>query len=104
MAAGHIVNGSCVDVAASSDQFFSQLQPIAAAGSPSYLTYASKDAGVWYLNTLQDGQPFTSYALAAPGFASCDTTETFYDGMALGWGVVGAMVAAYAVHMLRRGF
>lgn len=104
MAAGHIVNGSCVDVAASADAYFSQLQPSAAAGSPSYFTYASNDAGVWYLNTLQDGQPFTSFALTAPGFASCDTTETFFDGMALGWGVVAAMAAAWAIHTLRRGF
>jgi hypothetical protein len=103
MAAGHIVNGVCVDVAASTDAYYSQLPPVASAGSPVYQTQATKDVSTWYLNTTQDGLPFSSFELVPPVFASCDTTETFFDGLVLGWGVAGAMVAAYAVHLLRRG-
>jgi len=29
--------------------------------------------------------------------------DQFTDGLTLGWGVVAAMVAAYAIHLLRRG-
>lgn len=42
---------------------------------------------------------------ATPVAYAIDTTDPvshFSDGMALGWGVVAAMVGAYAIHLLRR--
>lgn len=102
MAAGHIVGAACVDVAASTDAYFSTITPVTTPGDVTYFSQASKDAGVWYLKTYADGSIVTTSPLIAPAFASCDTTANFFDGLALGWAVVAAMVAAYAVHLLRR--
>lgn len=104
MSAGHVVGSLCVDVAASTDAFYSTLLPAVTPGNPSYYSFASKDSGVWNLHTYANGVLLNTSTLSVPSFASCDTTETFYDGMALGWGVVAAMVAAFAIHALRRAF
>lgn len=103
MSAGHIVAGQCVDVAASSDAYFSTLQPVASATNPAYFTVASKNLNDWYLLTYSGPDLVSSTLLASPIFASCDTTEQFMDGLAVGWGIVAAMVAAWAIHVLRRG-
>lgn len=42
---------------------------------------------------------------ATPVAYAIDTTDPtvhFSDGMTLGWGVVAAMTAAYAIHLMRR--
>ncbi|WP_310446129.1 hypothetical protein [Thiobacillus sp.] len=31
-----------------------------------------------------------------------NTTDSFNDGLSLGWGVVAAMALAYGIHLLRR--
>lgn len=102
MAAGHVVGSACVDVATSADAFFSTIAPATTPGLVTYYSQASKESGVWYLKTYANGTLVTTSPLTAPAFASCDTTANFFDGLALGWAVVAAMVAAYAVHLLRR--
>lgn len=102
MAAGHIINGQCVDVAVSTDLFWSNFEATAQSGSNLYITVASKTSGIWQLETYLNGSLYSTVAAPVPSFASCDTTEQFFDGMAIGWLVVGAMVAAFSIHLLRR--
>lgn len=42
-----------------------------------------------------------STALPAQTFPYCDTTEQFFDGMAMGWGIALAMVIAWGMRMVR---
>lgn len=102
MAAGHIVSSQCVDVAASADHYFSQLLPSVSPGTSTFQTQAEKLSGSWYLTTYQDGAAISQTLLTVPAFSSCDTTEKFYDGMAIGWGVAAAIIAAWAIKNLRR--
>jgi hypothetical protein len=50
----------------------------------------------------------TTIALTTPVFASCtvpnDPATNFANGVELGWAVSGAMVVAYVIYRLRRGF
>jgi hypothetical protein len=108
MAAGHIVNGQCVDVAASADMYFSHFVPVAmqvlnSQGEFDVLQLSmTKDAGQWFYLQFQNEFLIGSFPSAVPAFATCDTTTEFFDGMSIGWAVVAAMVAAYAVNFLRR--
>lgn len=101
MASGHIVNGSCVDVAVSLDAYYSAGVPAITAGAPAYLTQFEKDTSGWNLVTYADGVLYSSVSAVPPSFVSCDTTSAFFDGLELGWMVVAAMVAAWAVMALR---
>jgi hypothetical protein len=103
MSAGHIVNGSCVDVAASADAFFTLLQPVASAGSPAFYSVVTKTSGGWDLLTYSGSTLVEQTALAVPNFPVCDTSDQFLDGFTVGWAVVAVMVVSWALTVLRRG-
>lgn len=103
MSAGHIVNGQCVDVAASLDSFYGVAPVVQTSGNPAYLSIINKSASGWMQDTYQNGTLISSVAAPTPLFADCDTTASFVDGHLLGWGVVAAMVVAWSIHVLRRG-
>lgn len=103
MAAGVIAAGRCVDASAAVDLYYSSAGPSVSAGSPEFITQLERTVSGWFAVTYSGGSVVNTSAMQAPSFAACDTTETFFDGMALGWGVAAIMVAAYAVHLLRRG-
>lgn len=102
MAAGHIVAGRCVDVAASADAYFTNFSGAAIPGSPPLITVFDKGVTGWQALTYQGSTLVDTSPLTVPTFPSCDTTAEFFDGLAIGWLVVAAMVGAYAVHLLRR--
>lgn len=97
MAAGYIVAGQCVDVAASIDAYYSNSHPVQTAGSPAFISTFSKSASGWTQDTYQNGTLISSVPAPSPSFASCDTTQTFFDGMQLGWAVAAAMVMVYVI-------
>jgi hypothetical protein len=97
MAAGHIVAAQCVDVAASTDAFYSTALPGQTAGSPSFLSFFNKSASGWTQDTYQNGSLISSVPAPTPQFAACDTTQTFFDGMELGWAVATAMILVYVI-------
>jgi hypothetical protein len=80
MEPGHIIKGQCVDVAVSTDLFWSNFEATAQSGSNLYTTVAAP----------------------TPSFASCDTTEQFFDGMQLGWLVATVMVTVFVIRRLYR--
>ena len=103
MSAGHVVNGQCVDVAASLDAYYSAASIVQASGNPAYLSIITKSVSGWTQDTYQNGTLISSVSAPTPLFAECDTTAAFLDGHLLGWGVVAAMVVAWSIHVLRRG-
>lgn len=86
MAAGHFVNGVCVDVALSTDIYYSQLMPVFTTGSSGaeiYKVFASVN-GVWTLDEYTIGNTgsvtlnFKS-PLPTPSLASCVYTPAMSD-------------------------
>lgn len=82
-------------------------------GSEIYKVFANVN-GTWTLDeytisntgtvTLMFKSPLPIPSLASCTYdASTSNTERFMDGNALGWGVALAMVAAWAIHAMRRG-
>lgn len=107
MAAGVIVQGICVPQAQAAGYAASYADVFVNPGFTTYFSELVDVAGVLTLNTYSitsGGQktqvssvPYTAYGYA------CDTSDNFFDGMALGWGVVLAMAVAWGIHVLRRG-
>lgn len=102
MAVGSIVNGQCIDFAAAPDLAMSQIQPSLSAGADTYLTVPTYDPEGWLLVTYKNGDFFSSTFAPALSFAECDTTQTFNDGMQLGWAVAAAMVFVYVIRRVYR--
>lgn len=110
MAAGSLFQGVCYSTnAQAADAFFLSEGPAFVSGSTSFLSWFEQAGGTWVIvrqsiaaNGVVSALP--SSVATVPVFPSCDVTETFFDGMAIGWGVAGAMVAAWVIKNLRRGF
>ena len=103
MAAGVVAAGRCVDASAAVDLYYSSAGPSVSAGSPEFVTQLERTVSGWFAVTYSGGSVVNTATMQAPAFAACDTTESFHDGMTLGWGVGAIMIAAYAIHLLRRG-
>jgi len=110
MAAGFLAQGVCysTNVSAADAHFLAQ-GPFYTAGATSYLGWFEKSAGlVWQIKrqSIASGGAITNLTTSnatVPTFPTCDTTEQFFDGMSLGWGVAAAIVAAWVIKNLRRG-
>lgn len=114
MAAGFSVGAVCYATTAQAvDAYYSTLNPVSASISSTVTLYVdySKTSGAWRKNTYQinsggDYTLKTSTAVPSTVYGDCTTintpSENFTDGLLLGWGVAAAMVAAYAIHLLRR--
>lgn len=78
------------------------------AGTTSYIADVQWSGTAWVLKryTLSSTGTLTlntTTNLPALSFPTCDTSQNFTDGSLLGWGVVAAMVAAYAVKFIAQG-
>lgn len=102
MAAGHIVAGQCVDVAASTDLYFSLIPGnITSAGSLTIEAFYTKLADGWYVKTNQyssTGIPTERFTVPAspPSLASCDTSQNFNDMTIYLTAVIGLWVVVTA--------
>lgn len=76
------------------------------------ILHTYKTSGLWFYQRVScNGSTCSTntYSAWTPTFPSCtisavdDPVESFADGNVLGWGVVAAMVAAWAIVQLRRG-
>lgn len=103
-----LVNGTCyASAAAATDAFFSQQLPVFSSGVVSYISAFQKDAGVWnlYQYSVDAAGVYTTRSVSvavAPTFPLCDSTASFFDGMAIGWGISLAIIAAYSFVQLRK--
>lgn len=111
MATGFLYENIChPTLAAATAAYWSSVPVSLTPGTTSYVN-AVEWVGLgipnWYISryTLSSTGVLTknTQTLApSQSFPTCDTTETFFDGMTLGWGVVGAMVAAFGIKFLAR--
>lgn len=97
MAAGHIVNNQCVDVAFSTDAFYTNTPAQTNPNDNTFTSVFNKTASGWVQDIYRNGNLFNTYTLPTPIFPTCDTTEGFFDGMQLGWAVASVMIAVYVI-------
>lgn len=108
-ATGAILGGKCYPSQSDAlDTYYSGIAPAQTAGSTSYFNQFLKDSGVWKINqySLASNGTWTLRSTTnapVPVFPSCDPAQDFTDGVALGWLIATAMVAAAAVILLKRG-
>ena len=109
MATGYLYNQICFPTLAEATAAKWQNQPAGVtAGTASYITNFDYSGTVWQIKryTLSSTGTLTlNTTTSAPvlTFPACDTFTNFNDGLTLGWGVVAAMVAAYAFTLMRKG-
>lgn len=89
------------------DAYYSAKLPEVTAGSTSYVAEFVKVSGVWKVQrkTIATNGTVTNQTDAnAPviTFPTCNEAGNFQDGMTVGWGIVGAMIAAWSIAMIRR--
>lgn len=106
---GALFDNRCYpDNSSAADAYFLSVGPHFTAGSTSYLQEYLKVGGVWKIQRYSVASNGTVTTLTqsnapTPAFPACDPTESFFDGMTLGWGVAGAIVAAWVIKNMRRG-
>lgn len=109
MSAGFLYQSQCFNTLADATAAHWSEQPaFMTAGSTSYITDVVWSGSLWQVKkyTLSSAGALTlnsTTSLPAVTFPTCETAETFNDGMSLGWGVAAAIVAAWVVKNLRRG-
>lgn len=109
MADGALVGSVCyLSQDAAADAYYSAVAPSQTPGGTTYLSEFVKVSGVWKLRRYQvssagDVSMLTDAVAPAITFPTCDPAGSFKDGMTVGWGVVAAMIAAWAVVTVRRG-
>ena len=89
------------------DAYYGSTPPSVQPGSAVYYSITVKKPQGWALDTYRvysGGTSVlqTSSLLPVPVFDSCDPSESFNDGMAVGWGVASAMIAVGALMMIKR--
>lgn len=109
MAAGYIIGDQCLDVATAGHVFSLGVpRSLTFDGTSTHLhqTVYDQNDNEFAIRHFVDGA-FVDSVVFVPSFQPCDTTDipyqNFADGAMLGWGVAAAMVAAWAIHTLRRG-
>jgi hypothetical protein len=107
MATGFLTLGKCFDTAAqATDAHYGAYVPSVVSGSTSYTLEYVLQAGVWKAQQYQIGSNGV-YTLRSTSnaptltFPSCDTTQQFFDGMALGWAIVAVMAVAWGARKVR---
>jgi len=108
VAAGFLHQGVCYSTMSDATAaHWSQNPAFITAGSTSYIAdvvwsgtawvvkkYTLSSAGALTLNSTTNAPALT--------FPTCDTFDTFKDGMTLGWGVALAMICAWAITNLKK--
>ena len=117
MATGYLSEGVCwASVMEATDAHFQSIPPSSLTVSTTTITYLHsyiKQAnGTWNFvkqSYSSTGSPTLNYSVAMPtlNFYACtlpnSPSESFSDGLILGWGIVAAMVAAWAVKAMSKG-
>lgn len=91
------------------DAYYSQLAPAQTPGATSYvLEYVKSAGGVWQLKSYSvssTGVWTTRSTTNAPvvTFPACDPSQSFVDGVTVGWGIATAMILVSAMVLLKRG-
>lgn len=106
-----LVGNTCYpSLTEAADAYFSAI-PVATSvtGLTSYQFEYFKNAAVWYMQKLtiaNNGNITVNFVLPAlpPTFPDCDLTAPYLDGIAIGWGVAGAMFAALSVIFISKAF
>jgi len=117
MAVGYGVKNLCFETSAKAVDYYWESQPVTTADAFTSNTYFYQypvKLTYWKLFSNRCTQASGSiscngqyFDLPSPAISSCTYTppvtnsEAFVDGNLLGWGVVAAMVAAWAVHVMR---
>lgn len=108
MATGYLYGSKCfASVSDAADAFFQGGSPSFSSGSTSYLSWFEKVSGVWQIKrqSIASNGVITTLSesvATVPNFPTCDTTESFADGMTVGWGVATVMVIAWCFMMVRK--
>jgi len=89
------------------DAYYSGKDPSYTAGTISYLSYFEKPSGTWEIvrKSIDSNGTITGLtSVTAPSltFPTCDQSTSFIDGVTIGWGILAAMVAAYAFKLMQR--
>lgn len=103
---GSLYNNHCYENSQdATNAFFTASAPTIGPGNPAYLYNVFQWAGdsEWYVRkqNLTTGT-YVDYWASPPSFPACDPSETFVDGVIVGWGVVGALVIGWAAHLMKR--
>lgn len=104
-----LVNSVCYPSASiAEDNFYSSVPAVIHVGATdSYQITHVKTSGGW-VQLKQQISPSGSFstvystAVTPPVFPPCDATQAYFDGMEIGWGVVGAMIAVSSVILIRK--
>lgn len=99
MASGELVQGQCIPSTSKVDVVLSHLLPGASqqgADSYTWWFYKANPTDIGKM-TFKNGLFFQNMSFSVAQYPACDTTETFTDGMALGWAVAAAMVVVYVI-------
>jgi len=104
-----LVNNVCYPtVNAATDAFFS-LMPISivTSSASTFRLIHIKVDDQWKQNKVvynSSGLQTQIYTvnITAPTFPSCDSTQSYFDGMQIGWGVIAAMASVAAVIFIRK--
>lgn len=99
---GYLVFGRCYDTSAEGQEAYWSSQGAVLAAAPPSVVVVEKVSGSWVLDEYQSGSLVSSVAAPSVSFASCDPAASVADGVELGFLVVGAWVAAWAFHVLRK--
>lgn len=87
------------------DAYYGSVPPTYSAGSTVYYTVMVKKPQGWAADTYRVWSSGTSTLQTSSlvpviDFPACDATESFFDGMTIGWGVVLAMAIAWGFRMM----
>lgn len=106
---GYIVGGKCYATQAAADAAtFSAIGPTYSVGAVTYETKFAWDAlaSAWKQRATSIDTNGTSTLLwersASVVTARCDPSADFLDGMALGWAIVGAVIAVAMIKAIQR--
>lgn len=108
--AGALYNGICYSAnSEAQDAFYSSSSPwhMMQSNNQSYMQRFEFVSGVWrsrfYLYNAQNNMVLaTDYVVPAFTFPSCNPSQSFLDGVTIGWGVASAFVAAAVIAHMRK--
>lgn len=90
-----------VDPASALTAYYAGVPPVV-GGSPVTVSTVELSAGVWTVFQRDGAGVVASYAAPVPAFPDCGLADRMADDSALAFLVIGVLVAAWAINILRR--